>query len=191
MRIRFAAAIAAFSFACAPPPATAQQADPAVLAAQREAMATLDWMDGQWVGQAEIMAGPGQTRSIRHTERIGPMLDRTIKVIEGHSYEADGATAFNAFAVLSWDPARGYMMRSYAAGQAGDFPLEVTPTGWRWSTPSRGGEMRYETVHADGVWTETGDYVLPGREPMRVITLRLRRAGDSDWPAAGAVVPGD
>ncbi len=177
--------------ACASP-APAQVADPAVLAAQRERMAALDWMNGEWVGTAEIMTAPGQYRTIRHTERIGPMLDGTIKVIEGHSYEADGATAFNAFAVLSWDGENSrYVMRSYAAGRVGDFPLETTPTGWTWSTLARGGEIHYTTVHTDEGWTETGEFIAPGREPMRVITLSLHRTGDSDWPMAGAVAPGD
>lgn len=192
MRVRLAAAFAALSLACAAAPVLAQQADPAVLAAQREAMADLDWMNGEWVGTAEIMTGIGQTRTLRHTERIGPMLDGTIKVIEGHSYENDGSTGFNAFAILSWDAAQDrYVMRSYAQGHAGDFPLEITPTGWKWSTPARGGEIQYTTVHTDGGWTETGDFVAPGREPMRVITLSLTRRGDSGWPAAGAVAPGE
>jgi hypothetical protein len=177
--------------ACAAP-AVAQRADPAVLAEQREALSALDWMNGEWRGTAEIMTAPGQYRTIRHTERIGPMLDGTIKVIEGHSYEADGSTAFNAFAILSWDRENNrYVMRSYAAGRAGDFPLETTSTGWTWSTPSQGGEVRYTTVHTDGGWTETGYFIAPGREPMRVITLSLTRSGDSDWPVAGAVAPGD
>ena len=192
MRFRVTAAFLAFSLVCSSAPAVAQQADPAALAAQRGAMAELDWMNGEWVGTAEIMVRMSQTRTLRHTERIGPMLGGTIKVIEGHSYEADGSTGFNAFAILSWDDAQDrYVMRSYAQGHAGDFPLEITPTGWRWSTPARGGEIRYTTVHTDGGWTETGDFVAPGREPMRVISLTLTRRGDSDWPAAGAVAPGE
>lgn len=190
MRNPVAVALAALS--CFAAPAIAQQADPVAIAAQREAMATLDWMNGEWVGTAEIMTGAGQTRTLRHTERIGPMLDGTLKVIEGHSYEADGSTGFNAFAILSWDDEQDrYVMRSYAQGRVGDFPLEITPTGWSWSTPARGGEIQYVTVHTDGGWTETGDFIAPGREPMRVITLTLTRRGDSEWPAAGAVAPGD
>jgi len=191
MTRRFVAALSALSLACVAVPAVAQQMDPAVAAAQREQMSHLDWMNGEWVGTAEIMVGMGQTRTLRHTERIGPMLGGLIKVIEGHSYEANGDTGFNAFAVVSWDDEQDrYVMRSYVGGMSGDFPLETTPTGWKWSTPSRGGEVHYETVHDGDSWTETGDFVAPGREPMRVITLRLHRTADTDWPAAGAVAPG-
>ncbi len=190
MRFRLAAVFTALALLGAVAPAGAQQADPARLAAQREAMADLDWMNGEWVGTAEVMVGAGQTRTLRHTERIGPMLDGTLKVIEGHSYEDDGSTGFNAFAILSWDVEQDrYMMRSYAAGRAGDFPLETTPTGWTWSTPARGGEIRYVTVQDGELWTETGDFIAPGQEPMRVITLTLTRRGDTDWPAADAVAP--
>ena len=80
-------------------------------------------------------------------------------------------------------------MRSYANGQAADFPLQATADGFRWSTPGRGGEIRYVTTFRDGEWVETGDFVMPGRDPMLVIELRLRRRGNTGWPAADPVIP--
>src|SRR5690606_2653748 len=128
-----------------PAAASAQTMQPAGTAEQRQAMQRLSWMDGEWIGQATVSMGPGQTSTHPHTERIGPMLGGSIKVIEGRTVGGpDGAPAFNAFAVVSWDDAADrYTMRSYANGQAGDFPLEPTADGFRWSTPARGGEMRY------------------------------------------------
>ena len=49
--------------------------------------------------------------------------------------------------------------------------------------------MRYHTTFKDGEWVETGDFVAEGREPMRVMELRLRRRGDTGWPAADPVLP--
>lgn len=173
-----------------PVTASAQAMNPAGVAEQRAAMQTLSWMDGEWVGEATISMGPGRTETHPHTERIGPMLGGSIKVIEGRSSGEGGSVGFNAFAVVSWDDAADrYMMRSYANGQAGDFPLEATADGFRWTTPGRGGEMRYVTTFRDGEWVEQGDFVMPGREPMRVIELRLRRRGDTDWPAGDPVTP--
>jgi hypothetical protein len=170
--------------------AKAQEMLPEGTEAQRAAMRTLSWMDGEWVGQATVSMGPGRTETHPHTERIGPMLGGSIKVIEGRSVNADGSAGFNAFAVVSWDGDTGrYMMRSYANGHAGDFPLEATAEGFRWSTTNRGGEMRYVTTFRDGEWVEVGDFIMPGREPMRVIELRLRRRGDTGWPAANPVTP--
>lgn len=185
------AASAAVVLITAASPAFAQMTpQPAGTAEQRDAMSRLAWMDGEWVGQATVYAGPGQTLTHPHTERIGPMLGGSIKVIEGRTTEADGTVSFNAFAVISWNDAEDrYVMRSYANGQTADFALEATPTGFAWSTPSRGGEVRYVTTFADGEWVEVGDFVMPGREPLRVIELRLRRRGDSTWPAADPVVP--
>jgi hypothetical protein len=182
------AAAAVLTIAAAP--AAAQELSPNGTPAQREAMARLSWMDGEWVGMAETYAGPGRTRTLRHTERIGPMLGGAIKVVEGRSYDEAGNTAFNAFAIISWDEATGgYVMRSYAGGHASDFPLTADASGFRWSVQTERGPIDYVTVHAPGEWVETGDMQIPGRDPLRVITLRLKRVGDSAWPAAGAVDP--
>ena len=184
------AAAAACLMLAVPAAASAQEMYPAGTAEQRQAMQTLSWMDGEWVGEATIFMGPGAGEGHPHTERIGPMLGGSIKVIEGRSTNDDGTVAFNAFAVVSWDDASdSYVMRSYANGQAADFPLQATADGFRWSTPGRGGEVRYVTTFRDGEWVETGDFVMPDRDPMRVIELRLRRRGDTGWPAADPVIP--
>ena len=184
------AALAACVVLAAPAAALAQALQPAGTAEQRQAMQALAWMDGEWVGEATVSMGPGRTSTHAHTERIGPMLGGSIKVIEGRSTNDDGTVAFNAFAVVSWDDASdSYVMRSYANGQAADFPLQATADGFRWSTPGGGGEIRYVTTFRDGEWVETGDFVMPGRDPMRVIELRLRRRGDTGWPAADPVIP--
>lgn len=174
-----------------PPAASAQETLPAGTAEQRQAMQALSWMDGEWVGEATIFMGPGAGGGHPHTERIGPMLGGSIKVIEGRSIGGpDGAPAFNAFAIVSWDDANDrYVMRSYANGHAGDFPLEATADGFNWATPARGGEMRYVTTFKDDEWVEIGHFVMPGRDPMKVIELRLRRRGDTGWPAADPVIP--
>jgi hypothetical protein len=184
------AALAACFLLALPAAASAQAMQPAGTAGQRQAMQALAWMDGEWVGEATVSMGPGRTTRHPHTERIGPMLGGSIKVIEGRSVNDEGSAVFNAFAIVSWDDATdSYVMRSYANGQAADFPLEATIDGFRWSTPGRGGEMRYVTTFRDGEWVETGDFVMPGRDPMRVIELRLRRRGDTGWPAADPVIP--
>ena len=160
--------------------------DPARIAAQAEAMRPLAWMDGVWRGAAWYATPAGRQEMI-HTERVGPMLASSVKVIEGLSYAADGGGAgagFNALAVISHDPDRGLSMRSYAQGRAGDFPLTLTPDGWRWSA----GPVSYSTVHKDGVWTEDGVFTPPAGGPSRrVFHMEMRRVSSTDWPAAGRV----
>ena len=172
--------------------ATAQERpDPvALMAAQRAAMATFAFMDGAWRGTATMVRPNGEKHTIVQTERVGPMLDGAVKVIEGRGYEADGGTSFNALAILSYDVAtKTYRMRSHAMGMTGDFVVQRTPDGFAWEIPAGPTTIRYNAVVKDGVWIETGDRVAPGRDPVRFIEMRLERIGDSTWPAAGPVPP--
>jgi hypothetical protein len=169
-------------------PAVAQGPDPAAtLAAQRAAMAPLAMMDGVWRGPAWTILPSGR-HDITQTERIGPFLDGSVKVLEGRGYDASGAVTFNAFGTISFDPAtRVYSLHSYAQGRSGDFVLTPTADGYVWEIPAGPMIIRYTAVIKDGAWREVGDRIMPGREPVRFFEMNLRRVGDTDWPAAGAV----
>src|SRR2546425_361476 len=105
-----------------------ERLDPAtVIAAQRAAMDSLAFMNGVWRGPAWTIVSSGEKHSITQTERIGPFLEGSVKVIEGRGYDADGKVSFNAFGNISYDPAsRVYTLHSYAMGYVGDFPLKLT-----------------------------------------------------------------
>lgn len=170
--------------------AWAQTPQAGVQAAQREAITKLSRMQGVWVGQASGI-NPDQSRySVTQTERIGPMLDGTILVIEGRGYRADRSTGFNAFAVLSYDPeASKYELRSYAQGYSGTFELKPTDNGYVWEVPAGPGVMRYTSDITDTTYHEVGDFIMPGMAPMRAFEMTLTRRGDTDWPAANPVDP--
>ena len=165
--------------------------DPAaIMAAQREAMAPLAFMDGVWRGPASTTLPSGDKHHITQTERIGPLLGGAVKVIEGRGYEADGRTSFNALGIISYDVARkAYSMRSYAMGYAGDFPVTLTPDGFGWEIPAGPATIRYRAVVKDGTWTEVGDRLVAGRDPVRFFEMRLTRIGDSAWPGVGTIPP--
>lgn len=165
--------------------------DPATLiAAQREAMVALAFMDGIWRGPAWIILPSGEKQAITQTERIGPFLDGSIKVIEGRGYEADGRVGFNAFAIISYNSVtHAYNLHSYAQGYVGDFELRLTSDGYVWEIPAGPATIRYTTVIKDGAWREVGDRVVSGQDPVRFFEMTLTRVGDSTWPAAGAVPP--
>src|SRR5436189_5938699 len=99
--------------------------DPATLiSAQRDAMKRFAYMDGVWRGPAWTILPSGEKHTITQTERIGPFLDGSVKVIEGRGYEPDGKVTFNAFGTISFNPAtRAYTLHSYAQGYVGDFAL--------------------------------------------------------------------
>ena len=165
--------------------------DPATLiAAQREAMAPLAFMDGVWRGPAWTILPSGEKHNITQTERIGPFLDGSIKVIEGRGYNADGTVGFNAFGTISYNPAtKVYTLHSYAQGNVGDFALNRTADGYVWEIPAGPMTIRYTAVIKGGAWLEVGDRIMPGKEPVRIFEMNLKRVGDPNWPAAGTISP--
>ncbi|MFL5539193.1 MAG: DUF1579 domain-containing protein, partial [Longimicrobiaceae bacterium] len=160
-------------------PASGQQEDPAtLLAAQRAAMAPLAMMDGVWRGNAWTILPSGR-HEITQTERIGPFLGGSVKVVEGRGYDPDGTVTFNAFGTISYDPARRvYTLHSYAQGRSGDFTLTPTADGYVWEIPAGPMTIRYTATIRDGAWREVGDRIVPGREPVRFFEMNLRRVGD-------------
>ncbi len=168
-------------------PAAAQANDPTLIPAERDALARLGWMDGNWRGEA-VTNTPGGPHRITQTERIGAMLGGTIKLLEGKGFNADGSIGFNAFGVISYDPAsKRYSLHSYAMGRAGDFALTPTENGYFWEIPLGPMTIRYTATLKDGVWTEVGDRIMPGRPAQRFFEMKLKRIGDSDWPGAGGL----
>ena len=161
--------------------------------AQVAALARLKAFDGVWRGPATVLTPTGQTLQLVQTERVGPMLGATLRVIEGRGHlgaGGDGSPVFNAFAVISFDPQGGkYNFHSYAHGHVGDFPLEVSDDGFRWEIGAGPATIRYAATVRDGVWTETGERLMPGQPPVKIFEMRLQRIGDTDWPAAGAAGP--
>src|SRR5258705_2904408 len=108
--------------------------DPATLiAAQREALKPLAVMNGVWRGPAWTILPSGQKHNVTQTERIGPFLDGSIKVIEGRGYNEDGTVGFNAFGVIFYDSStKAFTLHSHALGQVGEFVLKPTPDGYIW-----------------------------------------------------------
>lgn len=157
-------------------------------AAQREAMKVFAPMDGVWRGPAWTVLPSGEKHTITQTERIGPFLDGSVKVIEGRGYDPDGKVTFNAFGTISFNPApRVYTLHSYAMGNVGDFVITPTADGYTWGIPAGPMTIRYTAVIKGDNLREVGDQIQPGKEPVRFFEMTLKRVGDTKWPAEGAV----
>jgi hypothetical protein len=190
--LRAAVALVVLAAGAASPAFAQGRPDPAaLLAAQKEALAAFAAMDGVWRGPAWTILPNGTKHEITQTERIGPFLDGTVKVMEGRGYEADGRVGFNAFGTISYDPAtKAYAMHSYAMGHAGDFVIKPTADGYTWEVPMGPARtQRYTAVIKDGTLKEVGDLLEQGKEPFRNFEMVLKRVGDTTWPAGGAVPP--
>lgn len=170
-------------------PAAAQEADKTAIVAQKAALAKLAWMDGTWRGPAAT-SGPGGEHKVTQTERVGTMLDGTIRVIEGRGFNPDGSIGFNAFAVISYDPAKqAYDFRSYAQGREGDFVITPTPDGYVWTIPAGPATIRYTATVKGDSWTEIGERVIAGQPAVKFFEMHLTRVGGTDWPNGGAMTP--
>jgi hypothetical protein len=64
-------------------PAQERPSPAALIAAQRDAMTRLAYMDGVWKGPAWTILPSGEKHTFTQTERIGPFLDGSLKVVEG------------------------------------------------------------------------------------------------------------
>jgi hypothetical protein len=49
--------------------------------------------------------------------------------------------------------------------------------------------IRYTATIRDGTLREIGERIAPGAEPQRIFEMTLKRVGETDWPAAGAITP--
>jgi hypothetical protein len=187
----FAVALVSLVAASSTPASAQGRPDAAqLIAAQRQAMDTLSFMNGVWRGTAWTMLPSGEKHTITQTERIGSFLDGSIKVIEGRGYDADGKVTFNALGIVSYDPAKqAYTMHSHAMGMVGDFALVPNGTGFTWTIPAGPMTIRYTATVQDGAWREVGDRIAPGKDPVRFFEMNLKRVGDTDWPGAGAIPP--
>ncbi len=171
-------------------PAQERPSPAALIAAQRDAMVRLASMDGVWRGPAWTILPSGEKHTFTQTERIGPFLDGSVKVIEGRGYDPDGKVTFNAFGTISFNPAtKVYTLHSHAMGNVGDFVLALTSNGYTWDIPAGPMTIHYTAVIKDGVWSEVGDRIVSGKDPVRFFEMNLKRVRDTDWPAAGAISP--
>lgn len=173
------------------PPIALAQARPnpaAMIAAPRDAMAVFATMDGVWRGPAWTILSSGEKHNITQTERIGPFLDGSVKVIEGRGYDPDGKVTFNAFGTISFNTTtRGYALHSYAMGNVGDFVITPTVDGYKWEIPAGPMTIRYTAVIKNGSFREVGDQIRPRKEPVRFFEMTLKRFGDTNWPTEGAI----
>lgn len=160
----------------------------ALLASQRDALKSLAFMDGVWRGPAWTILPTGEKHEVTQTERIGPFLDGAVKVIEGRGYDASGKVTFNAFGIVSFDPAKKtHTLHSYAMGMVGDFALMPSDSGYVWEIPAGPMTIRYTATIRGGKWHEIGERTVAGQPPVQFFEMNLLRLRNTDWPAAGAV----
>ncbi|GLQ21510.1 hypothetical protein ACFFUB_10225 [Algimonas porphyrae] len=160
----------------APPPTSEADAHP------------FEFLFGEWVGTAggRTAAGPYE---VTQTERVGPMLNGDIVVVNGTGYDDEGVAKFQALGIISKTPdGAGWHMKSWSGGRQGTFPIELDGTTYKWSLPAGpGAVMSYVATVKGDQWESIGTYNRDGMDPVETFRMTLKRTGDTGWPAASPV----
>jgi hypothetical protein len=155
--------------------------------AQQAAMKALGFLDGEWRGASKTQRKTGSTPMVQ-TERVGTLLDGTVRVIEVRGYETDGRLSFNALRIISYDPdSKTYSMRSYQNGSARDYKLATTANSIAWEIAGKESTTRYETSVKNGIWSEKATRTPAKGEPEIYLSIMMKRIRESAWPRAGAL----
>ena len=145
-------------------------------------------MDGCWRGPASTVLPSGVKHDVTQTERIGPFLDGSVKVLEGRGYDSEGKVSFNAF--------RNYFVRSADAKVHASFVCAGKSQAIFRSRLTRDrlrlGDCRRtddNSLHRDRQRRSverSRRLHVSGKDPQRFFEMNLKRVSDTKWPADGS-----
>jgi hypothetical protein len=139
----------------------------ATLASANDEMRKLDFLAGEWKGDASFQMGPGKPQQILQTERVQSKLGGQILLVEGlgRAKVADGGVGeivHDALAVISWNAEKKtYRFATWVAGKGElETTLDLTsPTTAVWFMDVPSGRMRYTIrLTEKGEWNEIGEF---------------------------------
>jgi len=148
--------------------------------AQRTAMKKLEFLVGDWSGEATILRGPGQFAEMAQTETAQFKLDGLVLMIEGVGRnKSDGKPALQALGLISFDDETGtYKMRAFNDGRWLETEVKLADTRKSISWGFAVGAYKTTTVlriNESGEWTEHGELVINDRPPLKMMDLTVRR----------------
>jgi hypothetical protein len=139
-------------------------------------MRKLDFLAGEWKGEAWMQMGPDKKGYAIQRELVQSKLGGNVLLIEGQGRlkledGTGGQIVHDAMAVVSWDEARKtYRFQSWVAGRGGsDTTLDLTaPNVAVWAIDSPRGRTRFTiTVTEKGEWNEVGEQSSDGGATWR------------------------
>jgi hypothetical protein len=149
------------------------------LEAQRAAMKRLDFLVGEWAGQARMFRGPADPIELLQTEIAQYKLDGLLLMIEGVGRTKSGQPVLQALGLISYDDeTHTYLMRAFNDGRF--LETEVKPLaegqGMTWGFAL--GEIRTKSVlriNAQAEWTEVHEITIGSEPPKKLMDLAVRR----------------
>ena len=155
--------------------------------ASAKAMRQLDYLVGEWRGNASVILGPGGPVEAAQHEVVEYAAGGTVLTIAGRGTVVEHGVErviHDAFATVWWDaPANRYRMRAHLAnGQAVDAEPIVRGDTLIWGfRHPQAGQLRYTITRTpDGDWHEIGERSPDGQANwMKIIEMRLTKAAIS------------
>jgi hypothetical protein len=147
-------------------------------------MRKLDFLVGDWKGEASMQQGPGKGEQVIQTETVRSKLGGKLLLVEGLGKRklaegSAGDVVHDALGVVSWDEKskkyrfdawtlRGYVEAWFEAG-------DDNAARWGFSTPD-GGRIRYSiSLNDRGEWHEVGEFSRDGNQWMQFMEMTLQR----------------
>lgn len=142
-------------------------------------MKKLEFLVGEWAGDATMLRGPGQFVEMAQTESAQFRLDGLVLTIEGVGRANDGKISLQALGLISFDDETGtYKMRAFNDGRWLETDVRLAEGGKSISWGFALGPYKTATVlriNEEGEWTEHGELTVGERPPQKLIDLKVRR----------------
>ena len=154
------------------------------LEAQRNAMKRLDFLVGEWSGQATVARGPGVFAELSQTEIAQFKLDGLVLMIEGVGRtKTDRQLVVQALGLISFDDVSGsYRMRAYNDGRWLETEVKLFEDRKRMSWGFSLGEISTKSVlriNDEGEWTELAEVTIGGSPPQKLMELVVGRVAET------------
>ena len=146
-------------------------------------MKKLDFLVGEWKGEAWYQLGPKREYALQH-ETITPRAGGAALLIEGLGLRKKedgtaGEVVHDALAMLAWDDqAKKYRFSTAVSGRGAAEPaFEVTgPNKAVWAMDVPQGKMRYTiSLTEKGEWFEVGEFSRDGEKWMKFFEMTLTK----------------
>lgn len=147
---------------------------------QRAAMKKLNFLVGEWTGEARLLRGPGGPTELVQTEEARYRLDGLILTIErvGRT-KSDGRPNIRAFGVISYeDETRTFRMRAFNDGRFLETEVRLLEQGEGMTWGFALGQIRTKSVmriNDSGEWTELQEITVGSESPKTFMELVVRR----------------
>ena len=149
-------------------------------AIQKEKLAKLSFLVGEWEGKAFFIMPQGRVE-LESYEKVEAKAGGTAYFITGRHWRnlpsGEKMVVHDAAALLRFDAAKkNYrMVAQLATGATNDFIVDVGDKGYTWESVTPVGPMRYTMTLTDqGEWLEVGDRKV-GDRFERAFEMRLKK----------------